>query len=315
MTLPSPLPIARYQFEFTVTKSFTTPDYCGSMLRGSFGHALKKIACVSNQQDCKQCELYHRCPYTAIFETPPKPHVLQKFSQIPSPYIIEPIYSNKKHYANSERFVFSMVLTGIALKEISLLILAWIRVFEKGVSKDKGQGVLKKVSLAHPDDQLELVFKPGDNEVIKHSNELHLPINKSLKTLCLKIKTPWRIQKNSKPITSDSLLAKDILISLARRTSLVNEFHNNIPNQYDFSLLYNLVDEVQVQSDLYWQDWSRYSTRQKHKMTLGGFMGDVKLSGNLTEFISLLYLGQWLHVGKNTTFGLGQYQLYLTPTL
>ena len=44
-------------------------------------------------------------------------------------------------------------------------------------------------------------------------------------------------------------------------------------------------------------------------MQLGGLLGSVVLRGDLAPFAELLHLGQWLHVGKNATMGLGGYWL------
>ena len=44
-------------------------------------------------------------------------------------------------------------------------------------------------------------------------------------------------------------------------------------------------------------------------MQLGGLLGAVTLHVDLPPFAELLHLGQWLHVGKNATMGLGGYRL------
>ena len=59
---------------------------------------------------------------------------------------------------------------------------------------------------------------------------------------------------------------------------------------------------------LRWFDWGRYSQRQQQEMQLGGLLGSVHLQGDLAPFAQLLHLGQWLHVGKNASFGLGGYR-------
>ena len=56
-----------------------------------------------------------------------------------------------------------------------------------------------------------------------------------------------------------------------------------------------------------WDDWSRYSRRQEARMSLGGFKGKVTFEGELDEFMPFLLLGEYIHVGKNTAFGLGKY--------
>jgi hypothetical protein len=61
-----------------------------------------------------------------------------------------------------------------------------------------------------------------------------------------------------------------------------------------------LVDERRLQ----WKDWTRFSSRQGREMTLGGVIGEWTLRGDLQELLPWFWLGQWLHVGKETTMGL-----------
>ena len=60
---------------------------------------------------------------------------------------------------------------------------------------------------------------------------------------------------------------------------------------------------------LQWRDWTRFSSRQQREMTLGGVIGEWKLAGDLDDLLPWFWLGQWLHVGKNTTMGMGMYSL------
>jgi hypothetical protein len=84
-------PLARYRFEWRATSPLRIPDYAGSMLRGAFGHALRQLACMTKQKKCDGCALITSCPFPSIFApVSPAAHTLQKFSEIPVPYIIEP---------------------------------------------------------------------------------------------------------------------------------------------------------------------------------------------------------------------------------
>ena len=56
-------------------------------------------------------------------------------------------------------------------------------------------------------------------------------------------------------------------------------------------------------------DPERYSARQDVKMKMGGFVGEVQYVGEVREFFPLLKLGEKLHVGKATGFGLGRYEV------
>ena len=63
-------------------------------------------------------------------------------------------------------------------------------------------------------------------------------------------------------------------------------------------------------SELNWWDWERYSNRQKTKMKLGGFAGEVVYEGKaIADFLSLVVAGEILHVGAGTSFGLGKYRI------
>ncbi|MEK7750201.1 MAG: CRISPR system precrRNA processing endoribonuclease RAMP protein Cas6 [Planctomycetota bacterium] len=65
----------------------------------------------------------------------------------------------------------------------------------------------------------------------------------------------------------------------------------------------------QKKSDIHWYDWKRYSTRQEEWMSLGGVTGTVSYEGDISDFMLLLKLGEYVHVGKGTSFGLGKYEI------
>ena len=62
-------------------------------------------------------------------------------------------------------------------------------------------------------------------------------------------------------------------------------------------------------SQLRWSENKRYSSRQKESMKLGGVEGNVFLNIENEEFLDLLIAGELVHIGKNTSFGLGKYIL------
>jgi CRISPR/Cas system endoribonuclease Cas6 (RAMP superfamily) len=64
-----------------------------------------------------------------------------------------------------------------------------------------------------------------------------------------------------------------------------------------------------VAKDLRWVEWERYSGRQDTTMLMGGFVGSARFQGDLGEFVPLLRLGELVHVGKGTVFGLGLFDL------
>jgi CRISPR/Cas system endoribonuclease Cas6 (RAMP superfamily) len=78
----------------------------------------------------------------------------------------------------------------------------------------------------------------------------------------------------------------------------------------DFKGLIESSKNITVEKEnLSWFDWERYSNRQETKMKMGGFMGSITFEGDLEEFLPFVQLGEYVHVGKGTSFGLGKYQI------
>ncbi len=97
--------------------------------------------------------------------------------------------------------------------------------------------------------------------------------------------------------------------NLLRRISLLSYFHCREELNLDFKGLIEEAKGVKVrQEKLSWFDWERYSNRQETKMMMGGFIGSIAFEGDLEPFLPFLLLGEYIHVGKGTSFGLGKYE-------
>jgi hypothetical protein len=98
--------------------------------------------------------------------------------------------------------------------------------------------------------------------------------------------------------------------SLLRRVSNLLYFHSEIDLGVDFRDLIARAGDISLTHDATrWQDWTRYSSRQSVAMDLGGFVGEARYAGDLGPFLPLLLLGEYVHVGKNATFGLGRMRI------
>ena len=167
------LPIARYQFTFTVTEPIQLPEYAGSTLRGAFGWALRKIACMTKQAECKGCPLYRTCPYTNIFETPaPTEHELQKFSQVPNGYMIEPPDWGERVYISGEKLQFSLVLFGRLIDQLPLIAFAFKRAFEYNVGRGKAH-LLDISAFNENAEKFEPILVNGN--IIEHHKSVKFP--------------------------------------------------------------------------------------------------------------------------------------------
>lgn len=305
-----PLPLARYRLEFEVATPLHLPAYAGSTLRGAFGGALRATACMTKQKTCEGCPLLATCPYAAIFETRPPANgtpSLQDFSQVPRPYVIEPPQWGERDYAPGEALSFHLVLAGRALDQLPLVLWAFVRAFRHGVGKSDGTArLIRVVQLGETE---TVVLDGPEGTIAGHDTGVPPPLTLADGELTLRFDTPLRLQADGRRATADEYTPRRLLMALVRRVALIHEFHGPGPLALDFADLGRRAETIASEKDLCWRDWQRYSSRQQRKMTLGGVVGTWRLSGDLAPFLPFLHLGQWLHVGKEATFGMGGYNL------
>ena len=303
------LPVARYRLTFRVTETIHFPEYAGSMIRGAFGRALRKIACMTRQSDCKSCPLYRSCPYTAIFETPPpEGEALQKFSQIPNAYVIEPPVWGKRAVEVGEELTFGFILFGRARDQLALVIYALQRAFHFDVGHGKADLLaVHRVDL-NTDGKTadQLIYTREMERVAAHDQTTTLSIPKT-DSVTIRVMTPMRIQKNGRPLGPEDLTPRAVLMTLIRRVTLLSFYQNGESIELDYTALARETDGVDMVVDMGWKDWTRYSSRQKQTMSLGGVVGTIKFK-NLSPLMRIfLTVGTLTHIGKNASFGMGQY--------
>lgn len=319
-------PIARYRFTARVQQPLTLPDYAGSLLRGQFGAALRNVACMTRQPTCPGCPLIQTCPYTRIFEAPPPPkgsHALQDFSQIPNPYIIEPPAPGARVLDADDDFTFHLVLIGHAIDQLPLIIFALQRALAQGLTRQRVPTDLLQVdwldelSIPHPVWSIEHPTLLAHPTTITAHNSAADDANNTAKNtteITLQIHTPLRLQHQGKPLGIGQLTPRTLVAAIARRVALLMEFHASQSNWGEAAKrITHLSETLTDTQNLHWFDWTRYSSRQQQEMTLGGVLGTWTLHGahdTLPEIWPWLWLGQWLHVGKNASMGLGGYTLH-----
>lgn len=334
------LPIARYRFTATLRAGVRLPGYAGSLLRGQFGAALRQVACMTRQPTCVACPLLRTCPYTRVFEAPAPPaeHALQKFSNIPNAYVIEPPLATADlapaDLPAGDTLTFHMVLAGEAIAQLPLIVFAWQRALAQGLTRERAAADLQAVDWVDASGVGHGIWHADAPVLLEHAGVISVPpLPAKLPTaptttpalparnaaapdgFTLHIHTPLRLQHQGHPLRPAQLTPRALVAAVARRVALVMEFHAG-QTQWGAYVpqLVQMADTLHDARDLHWHDWTRYSSRQQQEMTLGGVMGRWSLRGSPETLAALwpwLWLGQWLHAGKNATMGMGGYTLEL----
>lgn len=319
LTQTADLKVAKLTVETEVMRSGPLPNWLGSALRGAFGHAYKNVVCMVAHRECERCLLRQRCPYTYLFETwkPDKAIWMTKYDRVPHPFILHPPPQGAKVWQKGESLCFEMSLFGQAVELLPYLILSWEELASQGLGSERiPLKVLRVSRQALPSQTLIEIYTPGkdlsgtpQNWSVPISALRNSPEETQRPVITLHWQSPVRLS-GAHPDQSPELPFHTLISSLLRRLSMLAYFHGDIQVELDFQSLTLAARQVQtLESQLYWQDLQRYSSRQKQAMNLGGLSGSVSYEASARDYLPLLQLGQWLHVGKNTSFGLGQYHL------
>lgn len=314
------LPLARYRFTFTLQRDFDAPPFMGALLRSVFGAALRRTVCVTGEQRCPSCAMWRGCAYPAIFETPPAPTQFeQKFSQVPNPYVIEPpLQADGARCAAGTPLQFHMVLIGPpTLSQLGLIIQSWRKALHEGLGPHRVRGDLLAVDERRVDGSVHTVIAPGRDAPSLAMPAPWSPLPEATaapSVVHLHCTSPLRLQHQGRELRIAELTPRTLVSQLLRRISLMLELHMGHPHSkalFDPHALVRVAEGLHDdRSALQWVDLARFSARQGQAMQLGGAVGTWTLRGEgLGVLLPWLQLGQWLHVGKNATMGLGGYRL------
>ncbi|WFE69480.1 CRISPR system precrRNA processing endoribonuclease RAMP protein Cas6 [Thiomicrospira sp. R3] len=291
--------IETFRFTLKTQSTMNWPTQAGSMLRGAFGHTLKRLSCMTKQPVCKNCPLVNTCPYTAIFETQARTNQTNR----PSPYIIQPLPSATRAATHQ----FDLTLIGKdTLNQLPLIFYAWENALAGGLTKHAIPAKLHQVThqntcLVDNGVPLTLAFEPTPLPQANPQNQ----------TLNITIKTPMRLEQRNQLIGQAEFSLNGLFTHIIRRNKFM--FQHHLPEtSFNFAInLANLSDAKPHQQTLTWQDWQRYSNRQQQAMTLGGLVGQIQLKPHtLTpQQYQQLQIVQRINIGKHTVFGMGAIEL------
>ena len=131
------------------------------------------------------------------------------------------------------------------------------------------------------------------------------PHSNSTKKIRITIETPLRLKfKNHlKADLPFHVLARAML----RRISSLLHYYGDGEPELDYRGLVAQAREVKIiDNNLKWFDWRRYSLRQDRSMFMGGLVGSVTYEGKIAEYLPFIEFCTRVHVGKQTSFGLGK---------
>jgi hypothetical protein len=229
---------------------------------------------------------------------------MRKYTQAPHPFVFEPNENGPHRVQEGDTITHSLVIVGEAVRYLPYFFLAIERLGQNGLGGDM---VPFRVDHVASEDGLTLFEHPrkGSFDAARLRDLPIEPGPSRSAVFRVALRTPARITIDGQ-ITNAPTLA-DLVKTLSRRVFLLRHFHcggGDTPLPDDF------VEAAKagrcLNSRFQWQDADRYSTRQKRRVPIGGIVGQMTCEGDFGLLAPLLRAGEYVHAGKNATFGLGK---------
>lgn len=266
------------------------PPYLGSTLRGVIGQSLYRI---------------DREAYDFLYKNGGKCGNQQ---DIVKPYIIIPpeFHGDRYIVARGEELVFEFLLLGDAIKYASSLALALQNIGQYGLGAQRYPFSLLRIVNREEQRILwrrNIYYKTGENEIRIPCHRLQ-----NVTGAEIELRTPLRIRRNGQLLTE--IHFQTLIRNITSRMSAITERYGGEVDRDEAERLVMLAGEVRtVREDLRVLHLERYSNRVKDKMDFSGLMGRLEYEGELTPFVPWLSAAQILHIGRNTTFGMGKIEV------
>lgn len=206
----------------------------------------------------------------------------------PKPFVILPPLDDLETYPKGYQFHFDLTLFGEATQHYAIVQAAIEYLgLQMGIGYEQGKYKIIDITHTKPDQQ------PHNTP---QQITLHIPTR-------LRLKSNNHLHKE----TPDFSL---IMARLLGRLKTLEKAYMDKETENNHYELIAQARQISINhSKLEWNDWDRFSGSQKKWMKFGGLMGNVSYKGELQPFMEVLKLGEWLHIGGKTSFGLGKYEL------
>lgn len=300
-----------YTFHCRFETDAVLPVFKGSVLRGALGHALRRIVCGLDAQSCRGCRLAAHCLYPRVFEGGGATNRAPR-GGLPAPYVIEPPSEDRRHYQTGDPLVFTLLLFGTANDSLPYFIHAFEVAGRCGIGR-RIKGIRGRYRLETVENRNSILFEASTGRLsapVLEPAPVWAPPSKpsGAETMEVRLQTPLRLKRANRLNTQ---LPFHVLMRAAlRRISVLHTAFGQGEPKIDYRGLVHRAEAVKTVADrLRWCDWRRYSSRQDRGMLFGGLVGRVRYEGPLAACRPVLAYAAGLHLGKQTTFGLGRMAL------
>jgi len=327
------LPLVRLRFDLESLEEAKLFPFKGDMLRMALLWWLSEYWCQEKSRCRQGCRQPAKCLFGRLC-TPPldpswPPQIARLLGDTPPPaYILWDMQDRRRALPTGSRWSFELVLVGDeALHQLPAFVAAVQQGAEQGMGRIRLRSRIRQVS-ALREQAAETVLateKPqGDTPVLTWLNnrleEVVVSYDQAdrwaqaypepVRALNLRYLSPTKLKERGAWVEEPRFSA--VARALVRRLRLLSVVHGagEWP-QAEYGPLLDLAETVRLEHDE--TLWGGYTRRSKSsgEQEVEGFIGPAwyAAEGDLRPLLPILWLGQWLHIGKEYVLGNGRYAI------
>lgn len=295
-----PLKWCHLQFEIAPKDTMSISLYPAMTIRGGLGYAMKE-------------QLHQHHLYEKLFVEHQGERVNGQYIAYNRPMIIRTGINHQKIYRKHETYKFDMILFGDVIDAYKEIIMAMVLFGRAGIGKDQSPFYIKRITMMRPP-FYKVICDNGEwvSQIESTTwSQVEGAITSFPEKIKLDFKTPLRLKVNG--AYQQDVPFTCLVENIARRVKSILHYHQGItlPTTFVEEMTQKAMEVEEVYRRFSRKSYKRYSTRQEKTVYLDGIEGFSIVKGAaIQELFPLLYVGQFLHVGKQSMFGLGQYDLF-----
>lgn len=287
---------------------FDSPVYTDTpplfILRSMLGKQLRSMCCIAHKNKCPDCMYNKTCAYAFLFETilPVENKIAPGRDRASHPFA----FTGGSLFSGDtiSEYGFTITLFGKACEYFPYIYAAFVRAGKNGLFKSRTPFSVTKVCVGeknilidseHIDTTTPASFWKFNTDLPSKNGEVLVDLH-----------SPLRFKYGGK--YGMGFTGQDFMCCLYRRMQTLCTLYGSL----DSELEYVAGKEIEIADKrLDWKDNKHYSARQKKEMSLGGVTGTFKLQGAFSAMEqNLLEFNKLFNAGKNTNFGLGQFDFW-----
>lgn len=289
-----------FQATYRVVTPFKLPYHSGSLLRGLFGRALRRTGCVRAEGACAgACERPGECHYARLFDPTvpsPSPHrFLHPGAEAPPRVLPLLPPMGGVALAKGDSLSFGARVLGPLDDEAERRLLGALEaIAELPIGTDGGRV------------ELDALTRQG-----RRNREVGWQAEGAAEQGSMRVRvtfeTPAWIEHEKRVVAEVPF--RVLFRALYRRVSVLGALYGELGEGHEgaFARLDALASGVRgVGSALRLLRWERLSEERGARHWMRGVTGAAVFEGVLGELMGVLGLGEVVHVGKSTGFGLGR---------